>query len=95
MNGEVIETKNSKVELFNTGDKESTQNPMSELRMELINKRNSCLVNKKHKIIYIGDSHIRGFTNVVQNLVSSNFEIYSVLKPGSSSSHLLETASQS
>jgi len=42
----------------------------------------------------IGDSHIRGFTNVVKGLVSNNFEIYCVLKPGSSSSHLHETASQ-
>ena len=62
--------------------------------MELTNKRNNCSVNKKHKIIYIGDSHIRGFTNVVKNLVSSNFETYSVLKPGSNSRQLLDTASQ-
>jgi len=41
VNGEVIETKNSKLELFNTGDKGSTQNPMSELIMELTNKRNN------------------------------------------------------
>jgi hypothetical protein len=82
VNGEAIETKNSKLESFNTGDKGSTQNPMSELIMELTNKRNNCSVNKKHKIIYIGDSHIRGFTNVVKNLVSGNFETYSVRKPG-------------
>ena len=69
-------------------------NPMNELIMELTNKRNNCSVNKKHKIIYIGDSHIRGFTNVVKNLVSSNFETYSVLKPGSNSRQLLDTASQ-
>ena len=96
MNGEVIETKNSKVELFNTDDKGSMQNPMSELIMELTSKRNSHSVNKKHKIIGIGDGHIRGFTNVVKkkNLVSNNFEIYGVLKPGSSLSQLLETASQ-
>ena len=62
--------------------------------MELTNKRNNCSVNKKHKIICIGDSHIRGFTNVVKNLVSSNFETYSVLKPGSNSRQLLDTASQ-
>jgi fructose-1,6-bisphosphatase len=66
MNGEVIETKNSKVELFNTGDKGSIQYRMNELIMELTNKRNSYSVNKKHKIICIGDSHIRRFTNVVK-----------------------------
>ena len=31
---------------------------------------------------------------MVKNVVSNNFEIYSVLKPGSSSCHLNETASQ-
>ena len=57
-NGEVIETKYSKVELYNTGDKGSTQNPMSELIMELTNK--SKLFSKQnHKIICIGGIHIR------------------------------------
>jgi len=68
VNGEVIETKNSKVELFNTGDKGNTQNTISELIMELTNTGNSYSVNKKHKIICIGDSHIRGFTNVVKTM---------------------------
>jgi len=66
VNGEVIETKNNKVELFNTGDKGSTQNPISELIMELTNKRNNCSVNKRHTIICRGDSHIRGFRNVIK-----------------------------
>ena len=42
----------------------------------------------------IGNSHITGFTNVVKSLVSNIFEIYCVLKPGSSSIHLNGTASQ-
>ena len=92
--GEIIKTKNSKVELFNIGDKGSMQDTMSDLIMELTNKRNSYSVNKKHKIICIGDSHVRGFANVIKNLVSNNFEIHNVLKLGSSSCHLNETASQ-
>ena len=94
VNGELIKTKHSKVELFNVGDKGSMQNTMSELIIELTNKRNSYLVSKKRKIIFVGDNHVRGFANVVKNLVSNNFEIYSVLKPGSSSCHLNEIASQ-
>jgi hypothetical protein len=73
MNHEVIETKNSKAELFNTGDKRSAQNTMSELIMELTNKTHSYSVNKRHKIIRIADSHIRGFTNVV--LLHSSIKI--------------------
>jgi hypothetical protein len=47
VNGEVIETKNSKFELFNTDDEESSQNNMSELIKELINERNIYSANKK------------------------------------------------
>jgi hypothetical protein len=93
VNGEVTETISSKLEFFNAGNKGSMQNPMSELVMELTNKRNGYSANKKHKIICLGDSHIRGFTYVVKNLVSDDFEFYSVLMLGSSSSQLLETAS--
>jgi len=67
---------------------------MSDLIMEWANKRNSFSSNKKHKTICIGDSHIRGFMNMIKNLVSKNFEFYGVLKPGSCSYQLLETASQ-
>jgi len=56
-NGELIETISSKVELSNASNKGSTQNLMSDLIMELTNKRNSYSSNKKHKIICIGDSH--------------------------------------
>jgi hypothetical protein len=49
VNGEVTDTKKSKVELFTTGGKGSTQNTTSELIKELTNKRNSYSVNKKIK----------------------------------------------
>ena len=73
VNGEVIETENSKVELFNAGDNRSVQNTMRELKMELTNKRNSYSVNIKHKTICMADSHIRVFTNVV--LLQSSIKI--------------------
>ena len=40
VNGELIETVNSEVELFDASNKESTRNFMSDLIMELANKRN-------------------------------------------------------
>jgi len=39
---------------------------MTDLIMELANKRNSFSSNKKHKIICIGDSHARGFANMIK-----------------------------
>jgi len=82
------------VELSNAVNKGSTQNRMSHLIVELTNKRNTYSSNKKHKIICIEDSHIRGLVNMIRNLVSNKFEIYSVLIPGSSTSQLLEMARQ-
>jgi hypothetical protein len=51
-------------------------------------------VNKKHEIICTGDSHTRDFTKMINNFVGDNSEIYSVIKPGSDSNQLLETATQ-
>jgi len=81
VNGNVNETISSKVELSNASDKGSTQNLISDLIIELTNKRNSYSSNKKQKIIFIRDSHIRRLANMIRNLVSNSFEIYSVLKP--------------
>jgi hypothetical protein len=67
---------------------------MDELKLELPNQWNSYSANKQHKIICIGDSHTRGFTNMLKNLMGNNFELCSVVKPGPNSSHLLETATQ-
>lgn len=53
VNGEVTETINSKVELSNASNKGSTPNLMSNLIMEMANKRNSHSSNKKCKIICI------------------------------------------
>jgi hypothetical protein len=33
------------------------------MKAKLIEKRNSHTLNKKHKIVCIGDSHIRGFVD--------------------------------
>ena len=94
VNDEVIETLSNKVELSNAVNRGSTQNRMSHLIVELTNKRNTYSSNKKHKIICIEDSHIRGLVNMIRNLVSNKFGIYCVLIPGSSTSQLLEMARQ-
>ena len=54
---------------------------MSEFILELTNKRYSSSVNKKHKIICIGDSHIQRIHKCgkKKNLLYNNLEIYTVL----------------
>ena len=45
-------------------------------------------------MVLIGDSHIKCYVGNVKTLISNNFEPYSVVQPGSSSSDLKETAKE-
>jgi hypothetical protein len=58
---------------------------------ETIMACNKNAASKKHKI-FIGDSHIRGYVSNLKSLLNNNFELYSIVKPGSSTSELKETA---
>jgi hypothetical protein len=46
----------------------------------------------KHRIILIGDSNIRGYANSLEPLLKSNYNLYSVVKPGSGSNELEKSA---
>jgi lysophospholipase L1-like esterase len=53
---------------------------------------NKNAVSKKHKIVFIGDSHIKGYVSNLKFLLNNKFELYSIVKPGSSTDELKETA---
>ena len=93
VNGEISETSNSNVNLINAKEN-SMQTFLNELKRKLTNHLNGYSVNKKHKIICIGDSHTKGFSTILTNLMCDSFDFYSVVKPGSNSSQLLETGRQ-
>jgi len=46
----------------------------------------------EHKIILIWDSNMRGYVSTLQTLLDSNYKLYSIVKPGSDSNELLNTA---
>jgi hypothetical protein len=46
----------------------------------------------KHRIILIRDSHHRGYGYELISLFGKNYEIYNVVKPGSSTSELMNSA---
>ena len=73
--------------------RESTDNLINKLR-ETINvcNKEKCSLSKKHRIILIGDSNIKGYVCNLKPLLSSNYELYSVVKPGSTTNELKETA---
>jgi uroporphyrinogen-III decarboxylase len=67
------------------------EDTVSELT-ETIIAYNKNAVSKKHKIVCIGDSHIKGYASNLKFLLSNKFELYSIVKPGFGTEELKETA---
>jgi hypothetical protein len=72
---------------------ESTKNLIHNLR-ESINEHNKKkdTHSKKHKIILIGDSHIKGYASNLKSLLSNNYDFFIIFKPGSTTNELMESA---
>ena len=52
--------------------------------------------SNKHtrRVLLVGDNHIRGYASALQPLLNTAFDIYSVVKPGSSSKELKNSAKE-
>jgi len=50
--------------------------------------------NITHKIVLSGDSHIKGFAAALQSVLNSEYELFSVVKPGSNSNMLSESITE-
>jgi len=59
----------------------------------MINKSKSPL-HGNHKIVLIGDKHIKGYANLLKHTLNSDYDLYCVVKPGSGTSELMKTASE-
>jgi hypothetical protein len=78
---------------LNSRNKVSVYNLLSELRETInVNNREVGSILTKHKIVPIGDSHIRGYVHKLKPLLNSNYELYSVTKPGATTNELQKTA---
>jgi hypothetical protein len=68
-------------------------NPIS---MTVQNKKkcshSKCSHSKRHRIILIRDSIIKGYACNLKSLLSNNYDLYSIVKPGSTTSELKESA---
>ena len=53
-----------------------------------------CAHSIKHRIVLIGDSHLRGYADSLKHQLNSKCDVYSVVKPGSGTSELKETATE-
>ena len=74
---------------------ESTKNRINNLRETInVHNREKCSLSKKHRIILIGDSNIKGYACNLKSLLSDNYDFYSIVKPGSTTSELKESAKE-
>jgi hypothetical protein len=74
----------------------STENRINKLR-QTINECNKdkYALSEKQRITLIADSNIKGYMcNLKKTFQSNNYELYSVVKPGSSTSEINESAKE-
>ena len=92
VNGETSASYNSKL---SQNKKDSIETSVNNLKQNIIlcNNEEKVLL-KKHRIIVIGDSNIRGYRCNLNSLLSNNYKLYSVAKPGSNSNELHQTAKE-
>jgi hypothetical protein len=92
VNGVISTNNNEKSDQKYNDSIEDSINTLS----QSINKlnSNSCALLNKHRVILIGDSHIRGYGCNLSALLNKNYELYSVVKPGSSSNELKDSANE-
>lgn len=52
------------------------------------------LLSKKHKVVLIGDSNIKGCVFNLKSLLNNSYELYIVIKPGATTFELKESAKE-
>jgi len=50
--------------------------------------------SSKHRIVLIGDCNMRGYVSSLEPLLTSNYNLYSVMKPGSGTNELEKSANE-
>ncbi len=57
-------------------------------------KRNVHLNVDMHRVVVIGDSHIKGFENLLRSMFNREYRLFSLVQPGSNSNILKESVKQ-
>ena len=72
--------------------KDIHKSAINNLRETIKNLNNKELASStKHKIKLLGDSHLRGYACSLTPIISKDYDILGVVKPGSGSSELKES----
>ena len=73
----------------------SYEHTINNLRKTIENRNNrEHSYAAKHRIILLGDSHVRGYASSLKSVLNSEYDILGVIRPGSGSSELKESAKE-
>lgn len=68
----------------------STQNTFSDLYGKLLDNKTSTPIFTKHKVLLIGDSHLRGYSENMKLYLNDQFQVSGFIKPGAETKTILE-----
>jgi hypothetical protein len=80
-------------DLYKNSELTYTQNLVLELRVKLMNSKKSFTKSTKHKILLIGNSHLRGCAANLKILLNDQFEVSGTIKPRADSKILEQATS--
>ena len=67
---------------------------MTDLKESINIHQNKKLPSTQHRVVLSGDSNMRGYVSSLEPLLNSNYNLYSVMKPGSSTNELGKSATE-
>jgi hypothetical protein len=87
-NGCVLETKNSSTIPIKK-EVSLTKNILNDLYVELLEDRSSIPNDMKHKVLIIGDNHLREYSANLKTYLSDQFQANGLIKPGAGTKIIL------
>jgi hypothetical protein len=92
VNGQIKSLKNYGSVLGLDGKVSYVQNILRESTVKLLNNKNSFSNFHKHKVLLIGNSHIRGCAANMKTFLNEQFEVSGIVYPGSDFTSLMNSA---
>jgi len=92
VNWQIITTKKDSQTNNMINKRDHIHNLVKESSVEVINNRTKYTKCTKHKVLLMGDSHMRGGAARLIAFLDTRFDVCGVVKPGSTTGSLIETA---
>jgi hypothetical protein len=92
VNGEVCFSKKDVYGRSKSDRVSCIQSTLSESTRKILIEKRELSDSSKHKVLLLGDSHVRGYAAYMKMFLSTQFEISGYIKPGAPSKRIIETA---